>query len=93
MYVADHVGRDFRACGACCALGRAVINISVALSAVLQCHAAEATSEDAWPGKDIHYRMHPANAPCLRAAAIDCCVLANNHVLDWGYPGLRETLV
>jgi poly-gamma-glutamate synthesis protein (capsule biosynthesis protein) len=22
----------------------------------------------------------------------DCCVLANNHVIDWGYEGLRETL-
>jgi len=45
-----------------------------------------------WPRKGIQYRMHPANIPCLTAAAIDCCVLANNHVLDWGYPGLEETL-
>jgi poly-gamma-glutamate synthesis protein (capsule biosynthesis protein) len=36
--------------------------------------------------------MHPDNAPCLTAAAIDCCVLANNHVLDWGYAGFEETL-
>jgi len=43
-------------------------------------------------GKGIHYRMHPANLPCLTAAGIDCCVLANNHVLDWGYAGLAETL-
>jgi len=49
-------------------------------------------AEDAWPGKGIHYRMHPRNAPCLAAAGIDCCVLANNHVLDWGYRGLEETL-
>lgn len=49
------------------------------------------TSEEALP-KGINYRMHPANVPCLRAAKIDCCVLANNHVLDWGTPGLRETL-
>jgi poly-gamma-glutamate synthesis protein (capsule biosynthesis protein) len=26
------------------------------------------------------------------AAEIDVCSLANNHVLDWGYSGLRETL-
>jgi poly-gamma-glutamate capsule biosynthesis protein CapA/YwtB (metallophosphatase superfamily) len=45
-----------------------------------------------WPGKGIQYRMHPDNIPCLTAADIDCCVLANNHVLDWGYPGLDETL-
>jgi len=49
-------------------------------------------SDDHWPGKGIHYRMHPGNVPCLTAAAIDCCVLANNHVLDWGYAGLEETL-
>lgn len=50
------------------------------------------TSEDAWPGKGIHYRMHPGNVPCLSAARVDCCALANNHVLDWGHAGLRETL-
>jgi poly-gamma-glutamate synthesis protein (capsule biosynthesis protein) len=50
------------------------------------------TSEDYRHDKDIHYRMHPANVACLRAAQLDCCVVANNHVLDWGYAGLDETL-
>lgn len=50
------------------------------------------TSEEHWPDKGIHYRMNPANAACLAAARIDCCALANNHVLDWGYAGLGETL-
>jgi len=50
------------------------------------------SSEDAWPGKGIHYRMHPDNIGCLTAARIDCCCLANNHVLDWGRAGLAETL-
>jgi poly-gamma-glutamate synthesis protein (capsule biosynthesis protein) len=36
--------------------------------------------------------MHPKNIPCLTAAKIDFCSLANNHVLDWGYSGLAETL-
>jgi poly-gamma-glutamate synthesis protein (capsule biosynthesis protein) len=36
--------------------------------------------------------MHPTNTPVLTAAKIDCCVLANNHVIDWGYSGLAETL-
>lgn len=49
-------------------------------------------SPEYWSGKGIHYRMHPANIPCLTIAQIDCCVLANNHVLDWGYAGLRETI-
>jgi poly-gamma-glutamate capsule biosynthesis protein CapA/YwtB (metallophosphatase superfamily) len=50
------------------------------------------TSATPWPRKEVHYRMHPANTPCLKAAGIDCCVLANNHVLDWGREGLAETL-
>lgn len=45
-----------------------------------------------WKGKGINYRMHPRNTPCLTAADIDGCTLANNHVLDWGYAGLEETL-
>ncbi len=59
-----------------------IVNLETALTA----------SEDAWQDKDIHYRMHPANAPCLSAFGIDCCVLANNHVMDWGVAGLMETL-
>ncbi|MCX5772509.1 MAG: CapA family protein [Candidatus Hydrogenedentes bacterium] len=50
------------------------------------------TSDEFWPRKPVHYRMHPQNVGCLTAARIDCCCLANNHVLDWGYPGLIETL-
>ena len=51
------------------------------------------TRSDAyWHGKGIHYRMNPRNGPCLTAAKIDCCMLANNHVLDWGRAGLDETL-
>lgn len=44
------------------------------------------------PGKAIHYRMNPPNVPCLSAARPDVCVLANNHVLDFGPRGLEETL-
>ncbi|MEN8802660.1 MAG: CapA family protein, partial [Thiogranum sp.] len=59
---------------------------------IINLETAVTTSDDYWPGKGINYRMHPANTPCLTAAGIDCCVLANNHVIDWGYEGLRETL-
>jgi poly-gamma-glutamate synthesis protein (capsule biosynthesis protein) len=48
-------------------------------------------SEDFAP-KGINYRVSPENASCLSAASIDCCVLANNHVLDWGREGLIDTL-
>lgn len=51
------------------------------------------TRADAFaPGKAVHYRMHPGNLPALTAARPDVCVLANNHVLDFGRAGLAETL-
>ncbi len=59
-----------------------IINLETALS----------NRGEPWPGKGIHYRMHPANLPCLAAIKPDCCVLANNHVLDWGYEGFSDTL-
>ncbi|MFN3396477.1 MAG: CapA family protein [Thermodesulfovibrionales bacterium] len=49
-------------------------------------------SDDYWKDKEIHYRMNPKNIDCLKVARIDCCSLANNHILDWGYKGLQETL-
>ena len=59
---------------------------------IVNLETAVTTGDDAWPGKGIHYRMHPANVSCLTAARLDCCGLANNHVLDWGRGGLAETL-
>ncbi len=50
------------------------------------------TRSDAFEPKGINYRMSPENGPCLSAAGLDCCVLANNHVLDWGPAGLIDTL-
>jgi len=51
------------------------------------------SAETPWPGKGIHYRIHPQNISCLSVAHISACALANNHVLDWGYDGLSETLL
>jgi poly-gamma-glutamate capsule biosynthesis protein CapA/YwtB (metallophosphatase superfamily) len=48
-------------------------------------------SRDYMP-KGINYKMNPENVACLTAAEVDCCVLANNHVLDFGATGLCETL-
>ncbi len=49
------------------------------------------TSREYGP-KFVHYKMHPANVACLTRAKIDCCALANNHVMDFGRVGLLETL-
>jgi len=59
---------------------------------IVNLETAITSAETPWPGKGIHYRMHPQNVGCLSAARISACALANNHVLDWGYDGLSETL-
>jgi poly-gamma-glutamate capsule biosynthesis protein CapA/YwtB (metallophosphatase superfamily) len=50
------------------------------------------TKSAAYRPKGINYRMNPENVGVLSAAEIDCCVLANNHVLDFGADGLVETI-
>lgn len=59
---------------------------------LINLETAVTTSDDFFPGKAVHYRMNPKNIGCLTEARIDCCALANNHILDWGIGGLRETL-
>lgn len=59
---------------------------------IINLETSVTSSNDYWPYKGINYRMHPQNVACLTAAKIDCCVLANNHVLDWGYAGFTETI-
>jgi poly-gamma-glutamate capsule biosynthesis protein CapA/YwtB (metallophosphatase superfamily) len=59
---------------------------------IVNLETAITSAEMHWPAKEIHYRMHPQNIGCLSAARINACALANNHILDWGYDGLSETL-
>ncbi len=59
---------------------------------VINLETAVTKSEDYWKGKGVNYRMNPENAPVLSAAGINVAALANNHVLDWGYGGLAETI-
>jgi len=59
---------------------------------IINLETAITTSDDYWKGKGINYRMHPDNIDCLTAAGIEVCSLANNHILDWGYAGLTESL-
>lgn len=42
--------------------------------------------------KPVCYRMHPDNLPALTALQPDVCALANNHILDFGYQGLTDTI-
>jgi poly-gamma-glutamate capsule biosynthesis protein CapA/YwtB (metallophosphatase superfamily) len=59
---------------------------------IINLETSVTTADGPFVEKEIHYRMHPGNVDVLRAARIDCCALANNHVLDWGEAGLLETL-
>jgi poly-gamma-glutamate capsule biosynthesis protein CapA/YwtB (metallophosphatase superfamily) len=59
---------------------------------IVNLETAITSAQTNWPGKEIHYRIHPQNVGCLSAARINACALANNHILDWGYDGLSETL-
>jgi poly-gamma-glutamate synthesis protein (capsule biosynthesis protein) len=59
---------------------------------IINLETSVTSSNEAWLGKGINYKMHPQNSPCLNEAGIDICSLANNHTLDWGYSGLIETM-
>nr|WP_226377319.1 MULTISPECIES: CapA family protein [Burkholderia] len=59
---------------------------------IVNLETAITTSDEHWPDKPVLYRMHPRNVDCVSSARIDCCVLANNHSLDWGRAGLADTL-
>ncbi|GII76156.1 putative polyglutamine synthesis accessory protein [Sphaerisporangium rufum] len=59
---------------------------------VMNLETAVTRCADFAPDKVVHYRMNPANVPCLTAARPDAVVVANNHVLDFGRDGLAETL-
>ena len=71
--------------------GRGVLARESPDARIVNLETCVALSEDAWP-KGINYRMHPDNVAVLTELGIDCAVLANNHVLDWGRAGLLETL-
>jgi poly-gamma-glutamate capsule biosynthesis protein CapA/YwtB (metallophosphatase superfamily) len=62
------------------------------LARIVNLEVSVTRSVEYWPHKGITYRMHPANVACLTAARLDVCVLANNHVLDYGLAGLEDTL-
>jgi poly-gamma-glutamate synthesis protein (capsule biosynthesis protein) len=59
---------------------------------IINLETAITRSETHWKSKEVHYKMSPENIGCLTEAGIHCCVLANNHMLDWGIPGLLDTL-
>ena len=59
---------------------------------IINLETSVTTSDEFAVGKAVLYRMSPSNIPALTAVRPDVCVLANNHVLDFGRTGLAETL-
>lgn len=72
--------------------GLAELDLPAVDARIINLETAITSSDANWPDKEVCYRMHPQNIACLTAARIDACALANNHVLDWGYDGLSETV-
>lgn len=59
---------------------------------VINLETAITQSDEYFRHKGIHYRMHPLNVGTLTSSSINICTLANNHILDWDYAGLTETI-
>lgn len=59
---------------------------------IINLETAMTARGEPWPSKGISYRTHTASVGVLNSASIDVCSLANNHVLDWSYQGLEDTL-
>lgn len=45
-----------------------------------------------WPDKQFNFRSEAKNVGAMKDAGIDVVSLANNHSLDYGYEGFRDTL-
>lgn len=50
------------------------------------------THDVPYPNKIFNFRTHPSNVRVLNEAKIDFANLANNHILDYNYPGMVETI-
>ncbi|NLW40287.1 MAG: CapA family protein [Tissierellia bacterium] len=46
-----------------------------------------------WPDKEYNFRSSYKNLDAMKKAGINIATLANNHVLDYGYDGLLDTLM
>ncbi|GMG97529.1 CapA family protein [Tepidimicrobium xylanilyticum] len=49
--------------------------------------------ETIWPDKEFNFKSSPKNLDAMKKAGINIATLANNHILDYGYEGLLDTLM
>ena len=59
---------------------------------IVNLESAIATGGQRVPGKDFTFRTPPSALTTLANAGVDVVSLANNHAVDFGKPGLAETL-
>jgi poly-gamma-glutamate synthesis protein (capsule biosynthesis protein) len=69
-----------------------LLHAADAVVANLECALTARTAPWQKIPKGFHFRADPKAAEVLRAARILCVSLANNHTLDFGEEGLRDTL-
>lgn len=50
------------------------------------------TIDNPFPNKDYVYKASPDTLPALKASGVDIVSLANNHTLDHGAEGMRDTI-
>jgi poly-gamma-glutamate synthesis protein (capsule biosynthesis protein) len=88
--VKDAMLRD----GADAPLGAIASRLRGADLAIANLECAITTHPERWPGepKAFYFGAAPVAARALRDAGIKLVSLANNHILDYGVPGLLDTL-
>jgi poly-gamma-glutamate capsule biosynthesis protein CapA/YwtB (metallophosphatase superfamily) len=59
---------------------------------VLNLECCVSARGEPWPGRAFHFRAPPWAAEILATYGVDCVSLANNHVLDYGFDALLDTL-
>jgi poly-gamma-glutamate capsule biosynthesis protein CapA/YwtB (metallophosphatase superfamily) len=60
---------------------------------IINLETSVTTWEHKYPNKVFNYRMHPGNIEALKAANVDYCSLANNHIIDYGMAGMNDTVL
>ena len=87
------VGTFVDANGGAAALANVADELSAANVTIANVEAPLTNDEsDAIVGKDVYWMSRPAGIDALKKAGIDVVSLANNHIMDYGATGLKDTL-
>jgi len=59
---------------------------------ILNLETSVTTGGKKWPNKQFNFRSNPNSIKGMAESGVDVVTLANNHILDYGYSGLLDTL-